>query len=257
MAQDLAFAQELAREAGKIITDYFRSEELGVEYKKDHSPLTVADTKINALVIKWIREHYPEDSILGEEESYLQEGAEYTWVCDPIDGTRPFMLGVPVSVFSLARTKKGEPELAVVYDPHTDNMYTAKKGEGAHLNGRRISVNSEKSLDGVTLGTTVSRREPFTYELERELGTRGAALLNFGSAVQMGMLIARGDLCAYTFPGIFAWDAATVKLLVEEAGGKVTSLAGKQQRYDQEIDGFIASNGHLHDEIVSIISSVR
>jgi len=134
------FAIDLAKQAGKIMRANFA---LAMErkWKKDGSPVTETDLKINKLVIARVKKYFSGHGVLGEEESYHSEGKEYLWVCDPVDGTVPFSHGIPTFAFSLALVKNGKPILGVIYDAALDHLYVAEAGKGAHMNGRKIKVN--------------------------------------------------------------------------------------------------------------------
>lgn len=147
MEEYLEFSKKLAKEAEEIALKYF-SFEVENTWKGDDTPLTVADTEINDLVIKRINETYPEHSIYGEEKSDIKENSKYIWVCDPIDGTMPFSNGLPIFTFSiaLADQSNGQPILGLINDPVMKNMYWAHKGNGAYRNGKKISVTKDISL---------------------------------------------------------------------------------------------------------------
>lgn len=146
------FAIGLAKKAGKIIRANFV---LGMakQIKKDGSPVTKTDLAINSMVIRDVEKHYPGHAILGEEESHPIKGAEYVWVCDPVDGTIPFSKGVPTCMFSLALTHRGLPILGVAYDAFMDRMFFAEKGKGAFLNGKRVHVSGHKTPKGANIAT--------------------------------------------------------------------------------------------------------
>ncbi|MDO8552650.1 MAG: inositol monophosphatase family protein [bacterium] len=250
MNETLEFAVGLAREAGEIMRQNFK---LGMnkEWKvEDNSPVTETDIKINALVMNAVQKKYPTYSFVGEEGSRIIE-SEYTWVCDPIDGTIPFSHGYPTFVFSLALTRNGESILGVIYDPIMDRLLHAEKGKGAFLNGSKISVSKDtqftKRLFIETGGNSM------LPSLENVLANEGCRTVSFYSCVYAAMLIASGQLAAGVYKADRPWDAAAVKIIVEEAGGKVTDLEGKEQRYDQKINGFIASNGRVHQQLVDLI----
>ena len=141
MEEYLEFAKKLAKEAEIIALKYF-SFEVEKTWKEDDTPLTLADTEINDLVIKRINESYPEHSIYGEEKSEIKENSKYIWVCDPIDGTSGFSLGLPIFVFSIALVDQqtGMPILGLINDPVMKNMSWAYKGAGAYRNNQKISV---------------------------------------------------------------------------------------------------------------------
>lgn len=247
--KELEFAEGLAREAGKIMRENFSLSSTGMkkEWKSDNTPLTVTDTAINKLVIEAISKAYPSHSVIGEEASNLKE-SEYTWVCDPVDGTIPFSHGFPTFAFSLALTKNGESILGVMYDPIMDRMISAEKGKGAHLNGQKISVSSEKEITKqsfVELNTDDRMTSLRAYLHEKE-----CYVPTIYSCVYASMLVATGEFVAAIYPYDKPWDAAAVKIVVEEAGGKVTDLKGAEQRYDGKVNGFVASNAHVHDELL-------
>ena len=246
---ELEFAKGIAREAGALMRQNFT---LGMkkEWKDDDTPLTKTDLAINQLVLEAVQKKYPEHSYIGEEGNNIKE-SEYTWVCDPVDGTIPFSHGYPTFAFSLALVRNGEPILGVIYDPIMDRLLWAEKGTGAFLNGEKISVSSEKEFSGKTFVET--NNHPKTAALREMLAERGAWIPTLYSCVYAGMLVAVGEFVANVYPYTKPWAAAAVKIIVEEAGGKVTDLAGNDQRYDGEIKGFVASNGHVHDEILQAL----
>jgi len=246
----LDFAVSMAREAGALMKKNFS---LGMkkEWKEDKTPLTATDSALNALVLNAVQEKYPTHSFLGEEGSRLLE-SEYTWVCDPIDGTIPFSFGWPTFVFSLALTKNGESILGVVYDPMCDRLLHAEKGKGAFLNGSRISVSAEAEIGRTTFIETggYSVLPDLQALLAKNTTCR---IFTIFSCVYASMLVAAGEIAGQIYKYDKPWDGAAVKIIVEEAGGKVTDLEGKEQRYDKKINGFIATNGLVHQKLVDLI----
>lgn len=248
----LNFATNLAKQAGEIIRTNFK---LGQEksYKSDNSPVTEVDIAINKLVIEAIAQQYPDHSILGEEQS-TELTSEYVWVCDPIDGTIPFSSGLPLSTFSLALTHKGEVILGVVYDPYMDRLFTAVKGEGALLNGQPIKVSDAATLDKGLVNLSGWTNVPYdAYRLAKSIHDASATIFCIRSSVMAGMLVGCGEFVAQIFGGKTPWDVAAIKIIVEEAGGKVTSIDGGEQRYDGEIKGALVTNGKVHDELLEMI----
>jgi len=223
-------------------------------YKLDHSPVTKADLDINKLVIQGIKRHFPMHDVLGEEESHLVNSSEYAWVCDPIDGTIPYSYGIPVSVFSLALTHHGKPILGIVYDPFQKKIFFAEKGKGTTLNGKKIHVSPKKELEHAFIGMDWWWHTKYDFtSLYPTLQSKNVHLINLGSITHMAALVASGQLQATIFPGRKSHDTAAVKIIVEEAGGKVTDLFGEEQRYDQDIRGHIVSNGFLHQKLVKLV----
>lgn len=248
-----SFAVSLAKQAGIIMRKYF-SYEIKRTWKKDNTPLTMADTRINDLVVKAVKKHYPSYGIIAEESGYDRPDSEYNWVCDPVDGTIPYSHGVPTATFSLALVKNGKPILGILYDPFTTRLYVAEKGKGTTLNGKRIRVSSQKTLKhGVVCLCFWSKHTKKFINLTHKLIDNGAMTVNTVCTTYYGMLVASGELVANVFPGKLPWDSAAQKIIVEEAGGKVTSLDGGEQRYDRETKGILATNGIIHDKLLSLI----
>jgi myo-inositol-1(or 4)-monophosphatase len=172
-------------------------------------------------------------------------------VCDPIDGTIPFSHGYPIFTFSLALTKNGESILAVVYDPINDRLFTAEKGKGAYLNGTKISVSTTSDFSKTCL-ISLDAEDRFPL-LRQQLMEKNCRVVNLYSCVYLSMLVASGEFVAQVFGHNNPWDAAAVKVIVEEAGGKVTNLLGEEQLYNQFTNGFIASNGAIHEKLAGIL----
>lgn len=252
MTNHRSFAVQLARKSGAIMRANFS---LGMkkEWKSDDTPITKTDKAINALVLRSIRKQYPKHSILAEEGSDLTD-SEYTWVCDPVDGTIPFSHGWPAFVFSLALTKNGKSVFGVIYDPIMNRMVVAEKGKGAFLNSKTISVQKAGRLGEQSLVNLSSSRN--LLFLQKELLRRRAHISVLGSTVYASMLVATGELSGEVYGWTAPWDGAAVKIIVEEAGGKVTDIYGKDQRYDRKINGFIAAPKNIHRQLIRLIAPI-
>lgn len=151
----LEFAKKFALEAGEIMRQNFK---LGMqkEWKQDKTPVTVTDETINQKLIDEVKKKYPTFAVKGEEQDYEVQGAELTWVCDPVDGTFPFSSGIPIATFSLALVgASGKPQLGVVYDPFSDRLSYATVGGGVFLNSQPIKVSEKDTLDGTILDIDV------------------------------------------------------------------------------------------------------
>jgi myo-inositol-1(or 4)-monophosphatase len=256
--QPKEFALDMARKAGEVIRTNFTMGVMKKDWKGDHSPLTVTDQTINAMVMGAVTDIFPNDSLIAEEGSVLKEGSEYVWVCDPVDGTFPFSHGIPICVFALALVKNGEPVLGVIYDPFQERMYFAEKGKGAFLNDRQIHVAENDKLERTLIGLgNWKNAYRQSGRLVETLMAHHAAVMNLGSILYMGMLVASGEFSATIFPGRQPHDNAALKILVEEAGGKMTSLSGEDQRYDQLVKGHIAANHKLHEQLVKIVQEAN
>src|SRR5262249_33077928 len=144
------FAIDLAHQADAIAKRYFHTA-FEVTRKADNSPVTIADTSINDLVIDSVRAAYPDHRVIGEEASLPKDGAEYSWICDPIDGTIPFSTGVPTFAFSLALVRDGIPILGVISAPIQDQLFVAEVDQGATLNGEKIHVDDRTEYETGTI----------------------------------------------------------------------------------------------------------
>jgi myo-inositol-1(or 4)-monophosphatase len=253
---DKIFVLDLAKQAGVIMRRHFY-DEVQKEWKSDKTPVTIADKEINDLVAAAVAKDYSSHGLLTEEGGSNHEDREYLWVCDPIDGTLPYAHGIPTSAFSLALVKNGEPVLGVICDPLMDRVYFAEKGKGATLNGKSISVMREKDLANKVVGTVLVRLAYSSVDLLKlyeQLWDAGLKPINAIVTTYMGMLVAGGQLIANIFPGNKPWDTAAQKIIIEEAGGKVTDLKGNEQRYDRLNGGILATNGLAHDRFLEILN---
>lgn len=266
--------------AGEIMRSNFKAG-MKKEWKEDETPLTVTDTIINELVLKHIGESFPNVRVIGEEGVRLVPGAEYTVLCDPVDGTIPFCTGIPVSAFCISVIKGNIPLSAVIYDPFQKRMWYADKGGGAHLHyieGAESSLTEDEGRSALDLPTlfqgslriTASNHRTIyrsnicmvwwkgslynLHDVCEHIMNGGAKWMNPCSIAYFGGLVASGELEATIFPGQKGWETAAMQLIVEEAGGKATDIAGYPLKYspEGEIQGHIISNGLVHDELVAI-----
>jgi len=255
MDQYLDFAKDLAVEAGKLMLVHFHE---GVEhhYKEDKTIVTIADEEINQMVIDRVAAKFPDHSVLGEEASNDKK-AEFAWVVDPIDGTNPYAMGLPVSTFSLALCQNGQPIVGVINDPFTKNLYWAVKGGGAFMNGQKLAVSGSELKPGTRMNVDGWASAKYdTWHIAASLSKKtGVYPLSIGSVVRASTLVASGKIEAAIFPGREGKfvDIAAAKIIVEEAGGKVTCMHGQDQRYDQDIDGAVISNGKCHQQVLDAI----
>ena len=250
----LEFAKEIAKEAGKIMTKYFNMEGIS-NYKGDKTIVTLADKEINSYLIQRVKEEFPNHSVDGEEETFGE--SEYVWVCDPVDGTAMYARHIPVAVFSLALVVNGLPIVGVVYDVFTDSLYTAIKGKGAYKNNEKISVSDIELSDmrSVSNFDMWPESEYDIWDVLKELG-KETYFVGVGSVIRACLCVATGEFTCAIFPGTKHknCDIAAVKVIVEEAGGKVTDFEGNEQRYDKDINGAIISNKVVYDKVLDAIN---
>lgn len=247
---ELAFAGELADAAGELALSYFGGE-FAVKLKADRTPVTQADVRIEAMVRERVNERFPGDAVLGEEGGLEGEG-ERRWIVDPIDGTKNFADGVQIWANLIALAVDDEPVLGVVNAPALGERYEAVLGDGARLNGRPIEVSR---ADRVSRAFVVYSSAGLWMDEERPGPLRDLlreARRNRGFGDFWGhMLVARGSADVMLEPELATWDFAALKVVVEEAGGKVSTFDGKPLEHGGSM---LTTNGVLHDEVVARLS---
>jgi myo-inositol-1(or 4)-monophosphatase len=254
--RELQVAKDIALKAGAIMLEYFDGEQ-GLEHKEEitgATEVTIADKKINSLVIKELSRHF-NDGIIGEEESTDSYGMGRRWICDPIDGTKAFVIGVPTAMFSLGLAVDGKAVLGVAYDPFQDKLFWGIYGQGSYCNGRKLSV-SKENVDGsyIEVSSNVAKllRKPKLFQNLIDAG--GKLDLVYG-AVYKSCLVAEGKVAGYLEAEVNPHDIAAVHVIVEEAGGKITRYDGSKVEYLKPFRGAILSNGVSHDKILDCINN--
>jgi len=235
----LNIALRAARSAGELI---FRSIErldvISVNEKDANDYVSEVDNAAEQTIVTALRKAYPTHSILGEESGFSEgsgDGKDYLWIIDPLDGTTNFLRGVPHFAVSIACKYRGRLEHAVILDPVRQEEFTASRGRGAALNGRRMRVSPRKSLEGALLGTGFPFREGQMDNLENYLGMfraltgQTAGIRRAGAASLDLAYVAAGRFDAFWEFGLSEWDMAAGALLVQEAGGLVSDFTGSHE----------------------------
>jgi len=214
------------------------------------------DRQSEEMIIGLIRKHYPDHAILAEEGGTGAAASEYVWVIDPLDGTTNFLHNIPMFCVTIGIECKGEIVAGVVYDPNLEELYTAERGSGAFLNGKRLHVSATSDLTQSLLVTG------FPYDIstnpnraiERFIGFLKSArgVRRLGSAALDLCWVAAGRFDGFWEVNLHPWDTAAGLLMVGEAGGTVTDFQGKPGSiYRKEI---LASNGIIHDSMANILA---
>lgn len=255
------YLRDLAEEAGSIIRANFK---LGMakEWKEDETPLTVTDTAVNNLVLKVFRRDYEHIQVIGEEGSNEVQGAEYRVYCDPVDGTIPFCMGIPVSAFCISVVKEHTPLVAVICDPFNHRMWHATRGQGAFLGTNRVQVSRHTEIKRSNICMCWWGGSGYNlHGVCQKLMDAGAKWMNFASIAYFGGLVASGEMEATIFPGQYAWETAAMSLIVTEAGGKATDLFGDPIKYGDDgkmlSHGHVISNGLVHDELLRLVRDAQ
>lgn len=255
---DLQFTIDMAREAGDYIRDAI-GDAIETQWKVDNTPVTNIDMTVNSLILRRIKEKYPNDHVYGEEESSeVSEGSEYTWTVDPIDGTQALGKLDTFTVCIAKLDSDGQPILSVIYNPSRDELYTARKGEQSYLNGEPLKVSEKEMVKSsyVHFGSALRFEDLVTNGIAYDrIEGQGAKIFNTRSLAHGCVEVAKGEFEGAYIGVKTPFEAAAVKLIIEGAGGKVTDLYGRNPgRLDGEIRGLVVSNGLIHDKLVEALS---
>ena len=222
-------------------------------------PVTETDLQAQEMIIGLIRQAFPDHGFLAEEAGAGQKpslkDSPNRWIIDPLDGTVNFAHGFPMFCVSIAFEAQGSLEYGVVYDPLRDELFEGKKGGGAFVNGKSIRVSKTASLERALLATgfpyDIRERLPETMaRLGRLLGA-AQGLRRAGSAALDMCYVACGRFDGFCEENLKPWDTAAGLLIIQEAGGKVTTFSGGE--YDIFAPNIAASNGILHEQLVSCV----
>lgn len=259
MHPTLNIAVRAARSAGRVLLRYFdRVDQLAVESKRRNDFVSEVDRSAEAAIIQELRGKFPDHAILAEE-SGAQGESEFEWIIDPLDGTTNYLHGFPQFSVSIALRHRGRLEQAVVYDPLREEMFTASRGRGAQLNDRRLRVSTRPGLEGALIGTGFPFRDHRHVDaylgMFRAMLEDTAGLRRPGSAALDIAYVAAGRLDGFWELGLAPWDLAAGALLVTEAGGTVSDLAGGE-RY-LETGNLVAGNLKVHRAMLARLAPFR
>lgn len=252
---ELRCAEAIAREAGKRI-ELGRAHGFIIDHKGTNDLVTNVDREVETFLREQLRELFPEDELLGEEygaEEGEGEANRRRWLIDPIDGTTNFSKGIPVYCVSIALRSKGQPVVGVIYDPTRDELFSARRGGGAHLNGAPMQVSDEESLGHAVVITgfpPVKTGDGFEKIVQRfgHMARASRGVRRFGSAALDMAYVAAGRIDASWEFNLNPWDTAAGHLLVQEAGGRVSDVNG--EHFTPFGESVVASNGRFHDSII-------
>lgn len=252
-------AQHIARQAGEVLKHHFKAPQITHTKSSVYDVVTQADAEAEALILNALTQAYPQHHRIAEESGESGVDADYHWVIDPLDGTVNFAHGLPVFSISIALANKHlQPLVGVVYDPITDEMFSAVQGGGAWLNGVPIHVSHAQTLSESLLASG------FPYDKsthpDNNLTQWGRFLVEarglrrLGSAALDLCYVAAGRFDGYWEAKLKLWDFLAGILIVQEAGGCVTDYQGETGR--GMIDGarLIASNGHIHQQMIAVLN---
>ncbi|MBI4302673.1 MAG: inositol monophosphatase [Chloroflexi bacterium] len=250
----LEVATQAAKDAGKIILAHFLKEKQ-VTSKGRGNIVTDVDLKVERTLVDLIQREYPQHSILSEESPQIAKNSNYTWIIDPVDGTRNFASGVPFFAVSIALAHGSDILLGVTYDPIRDELFWAQKGMGAYRNEYPIAVSSKENVRSSVIGLDMGyddERARQGLKLLLELWPGMQSMRVMGSAALGLAYAACGRLDLYFHHNLAPWDLASGLLLVKEAKGIITDRRGGPISFDS--DGAIASSATIHADFLRLVS---
>lgn len=256
MSHELKVAIEAAKEAGKIFMHYYADRSsLVVESKGGVDRVSNADKESEQKIREILKRTFPNHRIVGEEFGDTGEKSNYVWYVDPLCGTISFLHGFPEFGISIGLAQKDEILLGVCFLPVVKELFTAEKGKGAFLNGKKISVSKIANWDDAMFGTD------YSYDLNKRKGqldyfekmTNKAQYVKITASLPYALsAVARGRLEGYFELYVPPEHRIGGLLIVEEAGGRVTNLRGEKLAMNDE--HIVATNGLLHDETIRILN---
>jgi 3'(2'), 5'-bisphosphate nucleotidase len=265
MEKELEVARELAREAGRILLEFYASE-TKVEWKGRDDPVTAADHAANEMLVRELNRRFPADAVLSEEvpDDPARLEKDRVWMVDPMDGTKQFIERIGEFAVMIELAIGGEAKLGVVYHPSVDRMYYAAPGAGAFVeekwSTKRLRVAPVSDPSQMVMAMSRSHPSPKVYRIREKLGVtqyiqHGSVGLKFG-------LIAEGRAHLYinTSARTNQWDTCAPEAILREAGGMVSDWNGEALRYNRpeirNLHGIVATNGTIHERALEVTSEV-
>lgn len=256
MSSYLENAITIARGAGAIL-DEFAAQRIGFELKGEFDLVTAADKASEKFVVAELKRLYPDHAVLAEEGGGQETGSEYRWYVDPLDGTTNFAHSFPSYNVTLGLEKNGEMIAGVVFNPFSNEMFTAERGGGAYLNGRRIQVSKATRVNDSLVATgfpSRQRHQNINIHFYYQMAMMTHGVRRAGAAALDLAFVACGRLEAFWEFGLNPWDMAAGILLVEEAGGRCSDMEGGPAGLKKQ--HVLADNGLIHEEIVGLFGEI-
>ena len=256
MASFSETAAEIAREAGALVANYLERH-IGFELKGDYDLVTEADRASERLIVERLRSHFPAHAIVAEEGGGQAGASEYRWYVDPLDGTTNFAHGFPAFNVTMGLERSGEVIAGVVFDPLRNEMFTAERGSGAFLNGRRIHVSKAARIEDSLVATgfpSRKRHQNVNVHFYYQLAMLSHGVRRAGAAALDLAYVACGRLDAFWEFSLHPWDMAAGELLVREAGGVCSDMHGGP--LSLRGPHVLADNGAIHAEMVELFAEI-
>jgi myo-inositol-1(or 4)-monophosphatase len=254
MTQLKLFAMDLARKAGFLLKERFNQKHQ-INYKGDINLVTEADKMSEDLIIAAIKREFPDHGILSEESPVITGAGKMRWIIDPLDGTTNYAHGYPVFCVSIALENEGLIVLGVVYDAMREEMFVAVRGEGAYLNDKKLAVSSLKDISRSLLATgfpyDIRESKENNIDYFNAMAISVQAIRRAGAAALDLAYLAAGRFDGFWELKLKPWDTAAGCLLVEEAGGVISDIAGS--KWHLQSPSLLASNALIHEQMIKIL----
>lgn len=245
---------DIIRQAGEIIQKHW-SDAKEITFKGRIDLVTQTDVAVEEFLVQALPALIPNSTVLAEESHESLELSDLTWIIDPVDGTTNYAHGLPIVAISVALWRKNSIDLGAVYLPMLGELFWAKAGQGAWLNGQPMQISSEKEMQKSLIATGF----PYSFHEEVDLICQrfqrvllaSQGIRRLGSAAADLAYTACGRFEGFYETGLKPWDTAAGWLLVEEAGGKVTGLGGQEYKLGEYM--IVASNGLVHEDLLALL----
>jgi 3'(2'), 5'-bisphosphate nucleotidase len=266
MSEELKYAIEVAKEAGKLIMEFY-GRDISVETKSNDTPVTEADKAVDKFIREKLQQKFTYPVLSEEAKDDLSRlGAETIWIVDPIDGTSGFIKKNGFFSVHIGLAKKSGASLGVVYRPTEDELQFAERGKGAYIHKkdetpRRMRVSNVGEIKRMKLVLHASDKK---YEIEKGVA-RDLGIIDFINVSAAGIrigVVSNGEsaICINAGEKSSEWDTCAPQVILEESGGKITDICGNELFYNQKnvrkLKGFLATNGLVHNEALEIISKM-
>ncbi len=250
----LDFAVETVESTVESLKENIRSS-LEIEYKSKFDLVTEIDREVENEIIEAVQREFPGHDIIAEETSTDIEGSDHIWYIDPISGSTNYAHNLPVYGISLALRVKEKIEIAVVYNSVEDKIFSAKRGYGANVEGKEISVSEIERIERSIVSTSFPYDESGrnrNLEYFDKIAPKVEGIRRTGSVAVDFSYLSLGVLDGFWAVGLKSWDTAAGSLLVEESGGKVSRIDGKD--HELEAETILVSNGKIHEDMIELLS---
>ena len=252
--KEMSIARQAAIESGKVLNRLFGQTQK-ITKKGDIDLVTEADLQSERLILRTLSRHFPQDSIMTEESGYFNHHSQRIWIIDPLDGTTNFAHAFPFFAISIALQFQRDVVLGVVFNPYMNEHFEAVKGMGASLNNKPIKVSQAKELGESLLATgfpyDVNKRPDDVIALFKKFTVLGQGVRRPGSAAIDLCYVAAGRLDGFWEERLKPWDTAAGSLIVQEAGGRVTSYEGTP--YSPYQKNIVAANPFIHEAMLNVL----